>query len=277
MLACSAITCTTMLLARPSSTTAGQSGLAHPQDSTVEPAPRAPNASERRWARVRGSSSHTARAIAATRCLSRRRRGPTAGRTPPGFRCRAAHQRDLRTAGDQLGQKRRGQDATAEEQAGLAPQRRLGLLGGGLLGGGLVGVGRQSFAVQVRIGQGLGGRGLGDDVHDDAAGPAVVDDGRAVRVGARTGQHRGAGAQRAEGVGAALGQGAGVVLAHPAGHRRHPLFEQDRIGAQQPAVHRGGAGGVGVGDGEVAGCGRWCGCAAPRRDRPCRPRRRWPG
>ena len=77
VLACSAITCTTMLLARPSSTTAGQCGLAHPHDSTVEPAPRAPSASERRWARVRGSSSHTPRAIAATRCLSRAASGPS--------------------------------------------------------------------------------------------------------------------------------------------------------------------------------------------------------
>ena len=37
------------LLARPSSTAAGESGFSHPQDSTVEPAASAPIASARRY------------------------------------------------------------------------------------------------------------------------------------------------------------------------------------------------------------------------------------
>jgi hypothetical protein len=103
------------------------------------------------------------------------------------------HGPEFGSAGDDFGQQWCGRYAAAENQCGLLSSPRLRTL---------LGVARE-----LGIGCGLRRFPIGDDVDDDAAGAAVVDDCGTVGTPTLTRKSSRSGGRRAECVGAALRQG----------------------------------------------------------------------
>lgn len=179
--------------------------------------------------------------------FSQRDRGAVAGL------CGIGGMRDCPKLGsvcNQFGQQRRGNDPAAD--AGNQPRFAAGRGGDR----GVVDVGRQARPVEMRVGFGAGGRLLGNDMDDDARGPAVISGGHTGRVAATAGQVSGTGGQCADRVGATLRHRARIVLAHPADHDCQPLTEQGGIRRVQSTPHAGGARGVvAIPDGEIPAAG----------------------